>query len=232
MVFDSDNIRAIIFDVDGTLRDTDDQWVTRLTNLLRPVQFAFPEQNPRPFARRIIMGLEDPGNYLQSLSDRINIDHLLARLSDASYRLGLGRDSAEYALIPGVWEMLSRLQPYYRMAIVTVRGRRATNGFLEKFELTPFFEIVVTGQTCRHTKPYPDPILWAVKKMKLPPQACIMVGDTTVDIQAGRAAGVKTIGVLCGFGEEGELIETEADLILPNTADLADILLCNGVNTR
>jgi phosphoglycolate phosphatase-like HAD superfamily hydrolase len=52
-----------------------------------------------------------------------------------------------------------------------------------------------------------------------------MIGDTTVDIRAGKAAGAQTVGVLCGFGEEEELRRAGADLILPKTPHLADFLL-------
>jgi len=52
-----------------------------------------------------------------------------------------------------------------------------------------------------------------------------MVGDTTADIIAGKSAGLKTVGVLCGFGERTELERAGADLILNSTADLADLLL-------
>jgi phosphoglycolate phosphatase-like HAD superfamily hydrolase len=52
-----------------------------------------------------------------------------------------------------------------------------------------------------------------------------MVGDTTPDIQAGKSAGLVTVGVLCGFGDRDELVEAGADIILETTADLADLLL-------
>ena len=47
-----------------------------------------------------------------------------------------------------------------------------------------------------------------------------MVGDTSVDIRAGKAAGAQTVGVLCGFGEESELRGQHADMILSMTAEL------------
>jgi phosphoglycolate phosphatase-like HAD superfamily hydrolase len=52
-----------------------------------------------------------------------------------------------------------------------------------------------------------------------------MVGDTTVDIRAGVAAGTQTVGVLCGFGERHELERAKANLILESTTELADVLL-------
>jgi phosphoglycolate phosphatase-like HAD superfamily hydrolase len=112
----------------------------------------------------------------------------------------------------------------FPLAIVSTRGQRTTQIFLECHELTPFFQIVVTGQTCEHTKPFPDPILFAAEQMNVTPEQCLMIGDTTVDIHAGRAAGAQTVGVLCGFGQEGELRRAGADLILPSTAALAEHL--------
>ncbi len=62
------------------------------------------------------------------------------------------------------------------------------------------------------------------KELGVSPGACLMVGDTSVDIRAGKAAGAQTVGVLCGFGEEDELRKHGADMILPNTADLVQAL--------
>jgi len=68
-------------------------------------------------------------------------------------------------------------------------------------------------------------VLWAAEQLGLPPKCCLMVGDTTVDIRAGRAAGTQTVGVLCGFGDRAELERAGADLILESTAELAGVLL-------
>jgi phosphoglycolate phosphatase-like HAD superfamily hydrolase len=57
------------------------------------------------------------------------------------------------------------------------------------------------------------------------PAQCLMIGDTTVDIRAGKAAGAQTVGVLCGFGEEAELRRWGADLILPTTHLIGSLLL-------
>lgn len=57
-----------------------------------------------------------------------------------------------------------------------------------------------------------------------------MVGDTTVDIRAGRAAGAQTAGVLSGFGERAELTEAGANVVFDRTLDLADLLLDEKIN--
>ena len=51
-----------------------------------------------------------------------------------------------------------------------------------------------------------------------------MIGDTVTDILTGKDAGAQTVGVLCGFGEEKELRQAGADVILKNTADLIDLI--------
>jgi len=218
-------IKALCFDIDGTLRDTDDDMIQILSGWLRPFRFIFPGRDPQQFARKTIMSIESPGNYLQGLPDRLGIDGWL----DAAVRRlaprGGSHSDKRYQIISGVQEMLARLRPHYAMSVVSARGSRITMEFLDKFELRQYFEAIATAHTCRHTKPYPDPIIWAAGEMGVSLEACLMVGDTTVDVRAGVAAGAQTAAVLCGFGEEAELRRAGADLILPTTADLQAVLL-------
>jgi phosphoglycolate phosphatase-like HAD superfamily hydrolase len=211
-------IRALCFDVDGTLSDTDDQFVKRLAGWIRPLSTVFPNRDPLAYARWLVMATENPGTYVFSLPDRLGLDDKLAVLGDWIYRRGLAKVSLPFLLVPGVREMLGQIHGRLPMSIVSARGERSTRAFLEQFELTPLFHTVVTGQTCAHTKPYPDPILFAARQMGVPPETCLMIGDTTVDIHAGKAAGAQTVGVLCGFGQEAELRHAGADLILPTTS--------------
>ena len=225
MPLDIPRIRALCFDVDGTLSDTDDQFVQKLVRWLKPFRFLFPSKDPRPFARKIVMMTETPGNFLYGIPDRLGIDDEIAALGDFIYRLGLGKSHKPFLLISGVKEMLAQLEPHFKMSVVSARGGRSTQVFLDQFELTPLFVSVATAQTCEHTKPYPDPILWAAEQMGVSPQECLMIGDTTVDILAAKAAGAQSVGVLCGFGTQKELQKAGADLILPRTAFLTKELL-------
>ncbi len=225
MTLDVSLVKALCIDVDGTLSDTDDQFALRIARLLAPVRFLFPSQDPHPFARWIIMATETPGNALLGLPDRLRMDGSLATLTDWLYRKGLAGDPHPFLIIPGVYDALTQLKPRYRMSIVSARGERTTQAFIEQFGLSDFFECVVTAHTCNHTKPFPDPILFAAKRMGVSPQECLMVGDTTVDIRAGKAAGAQTVGVLCGFGREDELLAVGADALLESTADLPEILI-------
>jgi phosphoglycolate phosphatase-like HAD superfamily hydrolase len=223
MPVQTDRIQALCFDVDGTLRDTDDQLVLRLVRYLRWLRLFFPNRDPQPFARKFIMAIENPGNLLLSLPDRLGFDQYLAAASERLSRLRPGKKTGNFLIIPGVKELLARLHSFYPMAVVSARDERNTVQFLEHFGLQTYFKIIVTSQTCRHTKPFPDPVLHAAREMGVPPGNCLMIGDTVVDIRSGRSAGAQTLGVLCGFGEEAELRRAGADHILSHTPDLLDL---------
>lgn len=232
MALEINRIQAICFDVDGTLSDTDDQWAAALERRLHLVRGLFPSQEVRPFARWAIMCAETPGNLVYHLLDRFDIDDQIGRFYNFMSRSKVGRQPKTFWLIQGVHEAICLLQQHYPLAVVSARDRAGTDTFLNQFELAGFFRTVATAMTCRHTKPFPDPILWSAEQMGVAPEACLMVGDTTVDIRAGKAAGAQTVGVLSGFGQEAELRRAGADLILPNVAALAEVLLPHILSTR
>jgi phosphoglycolate phosphatase-like HAD superfamily hydrolase len=109
--------------------------------------------------------------------------------------------------------------------VVSARDDNTIGTFLYLFTLKQYFVEVVTNQSCPHTKPYPDPVIDAAQKMGLAPQECVMIGDTTVDILAGKRAGAQTVGVLCGFGTERELRRAGADVILRDLHDVYQLLI-------
>lgn len=219
MPLDLQRIQALCFDVDGTLSDTDDLYVKRVARYLPRALFREPERA----ARRFVMWVEAPGNTMIGLPDIFGLDDELLTFWEWLNR-HRSRPIKHFLLIPGVKEMLEYLHTRFPMAVVSARDEDSTLAFLDKFALTGYFQEVVTAITARHTKPYPDPVLYAADKMGVPAQNCLMVGDTTVDIRAGRSAGAQTAGVLCGFGEEAELKSWGADIILDSTSKLADVL--------
>jgi HAD superfamily hydrolase (TIGR01509 family) len=221
MSLDLQRIRALCFDVDGTLSDSDDLYAKQLSSWIRKVSII---RGPDALARRLVMLLESPGNAMMSLSDAIGLDRYTIPFIDWVYR-HVPRQRTEYLMIPGVAEMLPRLKQRYPMAVVSARDERNTRGFLDNCNLAGYFDAILTALSARHTKPYPDPIVMAARMMGVRPEECLMIGDTTVDVRAAKSAGAQTVGVLCGFGNEGELRRIGADLILPSTADVEKVLL-------
>jgi N-acetyl-D-muramate 6-phosphate phosphatase len=225
MAVDVSRIRALCFDVDGTLRDTDDQYVDQLVRWLGPLRYLFDRHDAHPFARRVVMAAESPATMLYSLPDRLGIDNHLTSIVDWFYRLGFTRRPDTFWVVLNVCEVLKTLAVHYPMAVISARDERTTLAFLRQFEILSLFQCVATAHTCSHTKPYPDPVIWAAGRMGVPVRSCLMVGDSTVDIRAGRSAGAQTAGVLCGFGQELELRNAGADQILSSPVDLPALLL-------
>lgn len=224
MPLDLPRIRAICFDIDGTLSDTDDQFVEKIERFITPFKVFFHDQNPRLFARKLVMFTETPGNFLIGIPDKLRIDKELAAIGDFLFRKG-HKETGSFQLIPGVDDLLIKLSQQYPLSVVSARGARTTNIFLDQFDLKKYFICIATAHTCDYTKPYPDPIFWTARQMNVQPQECLMIGDTTVDIRAAKSAGAQSVGVLCGFGEENELRKAGADLIIENTAEITEFLL-------
>ncbi len=222
-----ERIQALLFDIDGTLSNTDDHMVKRMENWLKPLGWLFRQNNPAPFARRLIMAAETPANFFYSALDRMGVDTILARWFNhsAQKRHAKLNPNNLFLLLPGIQEMLQTLSLHYPMAIVSARDRISSQLFLNHFNLAPYFRVVVTSQTCLHTKPYPDPLLYAASQMAIPIENCLMIGDTVVDVDAALAAGCQSLSVLCGFGKEKELYKAGTQHILEDTSQLKDFLL-------
>ena len=226
MTLEPARVRAILFDIDGTLSDTDDELSARVAKMLSFLSVFGNSQTPQRAARWLVMAGESPGNMLYGLFDRFDLDSLVIKVLNILSRHRKNK-KRNFWLIPGVKETLTLLSPRYKMGVVSARDGDSTHAFLDAFDLHPFFSTVVTSQTCRYTKPFPDPILKAASDLETAPEACLMVGDTSVDMKAAKLAGTQTAAVLCGFGHRRELQRAGADIILNSPTDLPTLL---GVN--
>jgi phosphoglycolate phosphatase-like HAD superfamily hydrolase len=116
--------------------------------------------------------------------------------------------------------MLYDLHRRYHLAIVTTRSHQEAEAFLAQQELTDVIQVIVGRDDTWRLKPHPSPVRHAAEKLGIPVERCLMVGDTTVDIQAARAAGARSAGVLSGFGYRDELERAGADRIFESSRDL------------
>jgi HAD superfamily hydrolase (TIGR01549 family) len=221
-------IRGLCFDLDGTLVETDDAVTARLAGLLRSIRILLPLRDPTAAARRVVMAAESPANAALALIDRLGLDEALAPVLDRLHQArGLGPASA-FQPVPGALEALAGLAPRYPMGLITSRESRSVEAFLDTFNLQGVFLCVASARSTRRGKPHPEPVRWAADCLGLAPRMCLMVGDTTIDIRAARAAGAQSAAVLSGFGERRELERAGADVVLESVADLPGLLLGQG----
>lgn len=219
-------IRAILFDLDGTLLDTDGQVVSRLEKRFQPLL----GRKARPLARWLLMKAETPGNALVTLLDSLGLDGHLMGITDRLRRRRGVYPAHQFQLIPGVQQTLMTLKAAgYRLGIVTTRSRYHIGRLLEQFpQVAGVMEVTCGLQDTRRLKPHPRPVLLAAERLGVPVQHCLMVGDTTVDVKAARRAGAWCAAVLCGFGEREELERAGAHVILASTTELDQFLLKPG----
>ncbi len=117
-----------------------------------------------------------------------------------------------------------------RVGVITNKPQFAAQSVVDKFYGSGFFEICIGVTDGRPTKPDPTVTLEAVSHMGLTPHDCVFTGDTCVDIQTGKNAGMYTIGVTWGFRPVQELISNGADFIANKPADILNVFKedCNA----
>lgn len=221
---DRARVRALLFDVDGTLSDSDDHMTSSLHRRLQFLEKVFKPGSAHRLARWLVLSAETPGNWLLEAADRLSLDGLLASILD---RRAAKADPmpSNFPLIQGILPMLELLSRIYPLAIVSARNEVTTRHFLQVNQLERFFPVVITSQTCRRTKPFADPLHHAAEKLGVPIHHCLMIGDTVTDIRAARAAGAQSLSVLCGFGLKAELMRAGTHEILATTSELGSYLI-------
>ena len=133
-------IKAICFDVDGTLSDTDDLYASKVIPYLPRALFPDPNHS----ARRLVMWVEAPGNALLGFADKVGVDDEMGLVIDWMSRHQTNR-TQKFLLIPGVEELLAALKGRYPMAIVSARHEKSTMRFLEQFDLVKYFDKTLPG---------------------------------------------------------------------------------------
>ncbi len=125
---------------------------------------------------------------------------------------------ADYTLpYPGVRDTLEMLGNY-KKAVLTNKREDLSIRLLENLGLSGYFDIIWGSDSAPEKKPSPVPILEMLKKMSCGPEEAVIVGDSNYDIEAGRAAGVRTVAVSYGYRDVSLL--KDADVIIDNMKEL------------
>lgn len=209
------NVKAVLFDLDGTVIDTID---------LIKASFRY--------ATSQVLG--------QSLSDEVLLQNLgtpllgqmkvfsvekAEELVKAYREHNFTHHDRMIKEYPGVAKVLVYLRNKdYRLAIVTSKSGPLAQRGLAILGLVPYFEVVVSMDDTTEHKPLPAPILLALKKLRCMPDEAIYIGDSPPDLKAGRAAGVLTTAALWGPFTRERLLAEEPDIVLDEVTDLLEIL--------
>jgi pyrophosphatase PpaX len=185
-------IRAVLFDIDGTLLDT---WKL----VVYAFEHALKEQGISIDRDTIVttVGPPLPETY-KLLAPGADTDLLVE--THRSFQVDNLHLSVSF---PNVQETLQKIQDKgIKMSAITNRSKRSSIKTLELASLDHFFEIVLSAEDMKNNKPHPEGLFTALKHMGIEPKDALMVGDTEADILAGQAAGVKTVGITHGMRGE------------------------------
>jgi phosphoglycolate phosphatase len=209
---------AVLFDLDGTLADTAPDLAAALNQMLQedgraPLPFA----QLRPWVSWGAMRMIRVG-YGEALAE-VELQALRGRFL-ACYEAGLCRESR---LFPGIPELLATLESAaVPWGIVTNKPGWLTEPLLGALGLGSRAGTVISGDTLPHAKPHPMPLLHAARELRVEPRACAYVGDNVRDIEAGRAAGMRTVAATWGYiPDDDDPATWQADVLLDDAWALA-----------
>jgi len=188
-------IQAVLFDLDGTLIDSAPD-LGAAADQMRTARGlpSLPAEHYRPMAGAGARGML--GVAFGITPDTPDYD----TLREEFFRNYEARMTQTTYAFDGIAKLLADIEARGLLwGIVTNKSSRFTDPLTRAMPLLSGARAVVSGDTTPHSKPHPEPLFEAARRLALPPQACIYVGDDERDIVAGRAAGMKTVAALYGY---------------------------------
>ena len=218
-------VEAVIFDLDGTLIDSIDIYFSIVEKTLERLNL------PAISRSRILAAAESedfkwelvlPQDVLTS-KEKI-VDEAWAVIKEIAPQMF----SDNLDLIPGADCIVENLSSNgLKIGLVTSTQRKYLETKMQPLKnggVDTLFEAIITSDDVEKRKPAPDPLLACAQQLDMKPENCVYIGDTTTDIKAGKAAGMRTIGVLTGF-DEYEALETEKpDAIIKDVQNLLKVI--------
>jgi HAD superfamily hydrolase (TIGR01549 family) len=209
---------AFIFDIDGTLVDSNELHVDSWDRAFRH----FGKQFPREKLRTQIGKGSD--QYLPEFLTPDEIDRFGKELDD--YRSGLFKKEylPKVRPFPKVRDLFQRIRDDNKRVVLASSGKKTdTKYYVDLLKVDSLIVGYVTGDDADSSKPAPDIFAASLKKLgDISPADALTVGDTRFDIEAARKAGIKTIAFLCG-GTSGAVLREAGAIAIYN--DPADFLV-------
>ena len=215
------SIKAVLFDLDGTLADTALDLGGALNTLLR--EQGLPEVSMdeiRPVASHGASGLLKLGMNL----DKSDPNH--ARLRQQyldTYETCFDKDTV---LFEGIDDLVQAIHARgLKWGIITNKPHTFTHRLVPQLGFSVAPDVVVSGDTTAEAKPSTKPMFYACEQIDIAPEACLYVGDAERDMQAGKNAGMKTVLVAWGYiHADDKTEEWPADSVIDSPEQLLQLL--------
>lgn len=188
---------TLLFDLDGTLIDSTEA-------ILESFHLTFDllgGDHPSDAAIKSLIGHTLEDMYLGVGIDVAAVPEYV-RTYKAHYRTISTRKTV---LLPKAEAAIKAAAAFARLGVVTTKTGLYSQELLEHFGVMDAFEVLIGRENVTHAKPHPEPVLTAMRHMDASADACWLIGDTRLDTEAAKAAGIPCVGVLSGYGSEAEL---------------------------
>jgi pyrophosphatase PpaX len=211
----TNKITTILFDLDGTLIDTNELIITTYLH-------TFEKYYPSKYKREDVLPFLGPT--LQEAFGGVNPDQVEEMILE--YRAyNIANHDELVKEFAGVFETVRTLKERgYKLGVVTTKRLDMTIKGLHLMNLAEFFEVIIASDHVKNVKPDPEPIYKALERLGSTPAETIMVGDNFHDILAGKNAGTTTAGVAWSIKGREYVAKFEPDYMLENMVDLLTIL--------
>ncbi len=214
----------IMIDVDGTLVDSVPDLAWCVDETLK--QIGLPIRGEAAVRNWV-------GNGVIRLVERAVANDLDAPHDEAIFEKAMPIFNELYAentskrseLYPGVREGLDYLKSTgIKIGCITNKAEQFTHPLLKDLGLWDDFEIVISGDTLEKKKPDPLPLLHGAKQLDANPENSLMLGDSTSDVKAARAAGFAIICMSYGYNHGVDIHDSKPDVVIDNMTELKELI--------
>ncbi|MEM2001338.1 MAG: HAD-IA family hydrolase [Candidatus Methanomethylicaceae archaeon] len=218
-------VKGIVFDLDGTLVDSVD-------SIWRASDYVLRSNGYRGLDREDVVKVMGKTIFDLFLSVEPRLSPQEQHKLFEEYRRTYMNFIEHTKLIPKVREILLFLRSRrLKMAVVTTKSRENAEKILSFFGIRSFFDLVIGFEDVREHKPSAEPIMRAAEGLGLQASELVVVGDTEVDIRAGREAGALTVAVKTGVTPLEKIIAESPNFLIESVSDLPEVLMRNGIAT-
>ncbi|MGQ9719575.1 MAG: HAD family hydrolase [Nitrososphaerales archaeon] len=214
------NIKAVIFDLDGTV-------VRFALDFIRARKEAIAEMGRRDIGVNDLSESLSLYSMLKIVKDRLDVEafsDLEKFLWEILEKMEL-RAAEETDLQPDALQTLLSIKNLgLRMAIVTNNGRKATSMVIKKFGLNDFFDFVVTREDAKELKPDGGSIKRALEILGIDSSEAVYVGDGVIDILAAEKANVISVAIPTGVSRINDLVKAKPDYVIGSLKDITKLI--------
>jgi len=212
------NVKAVLFDLDGTLVDSSEAIIKAVEKALELKGLTCDRAK---VARMIGLPLE---NIFGVLAPNLPEEEIWQLVHE--YRKYYMAHHLENTTIhPSAQMVLRKLKAKgFKLGIITTKYREPVMDVLSHFGIAELFDVVVTGYEVIKHKPAPDIVLEGARRLKVDPKQCVVVGDSPLDVQAGKQASSFTIGVASKIYVKKQLKSAKPTAIIEKLEAIQEIL--------